>query len=557
MDGDAPHAAARLLCAGVERVGNAARLACVVLTKTADKGLTHDSPECRARSASRRQFSRRPRAGRSGARTCPSASGARCARTTARTATPGTTSRTITPAAAPIAGARTASPASATTQQRLCLALALWNGRDPILKERLFGLTNGEGNHGEDVKELYYYLDATPTHSYLKMLYKYPQREFPYAQLVEENRRRGIGRSRSSSCSTPASSTTTAISTSSSSTPRPAPDDILMRVTVTTAGPTPPPLHLLPQLWFRNTWTWKPKRRKPPLRCRAAAHDRGRASGAGQLSPARRRRPGAAVLRQRDQRRRGCAAITRARGYFKDAFHEHVVQRPHRRGQSRSATGTKAAVCVLAARSPPARLGAVRLRLSQARTAQHRSRTSTRSSTARLREADAFYAQLQARHRRAPMRARVQRQAFAGMIWSKQFFYFDVPQWLNGDPAPAAAAAASAATAATATGCISTTPTSSRCRTSGNIPGTPPGTWRFTAFRWRIIDRGVRQGAARAADARVVHAPQRPDCRPTSGPSATSIRRCTPGRPGASSRSTASSAAAAATSRSSSASSTS
>ena len=105
-------------------------------------------------------------------------------------------------------------------EQRLCLALALWNGNDPILKERLFGLTNGEGNHGEDVKEVYYYLDATPTHSYLKMLYKYPQRAFPYARLVEEGAA-AAGTGRSSSCSTPASSTTTATSTSSSSTPRP------------------------------------------------------------------------------------------------------------------------------------------------------------------------------------------------------------------------------------------------------------------------------------------------------------------------------------------------
>ena len=109
---------------------------------------------------------------------------------------PGTISRTTRRAAGPIAGARTASPASATTALHWCLALALWNGRDPILKERLFGLTNGEGNHGEDVKELYYYLDGTPTHSYMRMLYKYPQAEFPYAELVEENRRRGMDRPR-------------------------------------------------------------------------------------------------------------------------------------------------------------------------------------------------------------------------------------------------------------------------------------------------------------------------------------------------------------------------
>ena len=126
------------------------------------------------------------------------------------------------PAAAPTVGARTESPAS-PTPDRLCLSLALWNGRDPILKERLFGLTNGEGNHGEDVKELYYYLDATPTHSYLKMLYKYPQAEFPYARPASPRIAAAARTSRNTSCSTPASSTRIATSTSSSNTPRPLP----------------------------------------------------------------------------------------------------------------------------------------------------------------------------------------------------------------------------------------------------------------------------------------------------------------------------------------------
>ena len=135
-----------------------------------------------------RARARRP--GGAGGRTCPSGSGAPCARTTAPTAPRGNTCRTITRARAPIAGARTASPASATTQQQLCFALALWNGADPILKERMFGLTGNEGNHGEDVKEYYFYLDNVPSHAYMKYLYKYPQRAFPYADLVDENRRR-------------------------------------------------------------------------------------------------------------------------------------------------------------------------------------------------------------------------------------------------------------------------------------------------------------------------------------------------------------------------------
>ena len=150
-------------------------------------------------------------------------------------------------------------------RQRLCLALALWNGADPILKERMFGLSNGEGNHGEDVKEYWFYLDSTPTHSYLKCQYKYPQRAFPYGDLVVDQRRAGASRTWSTSCSTPASSTTTATSTWSSSTPRPAPDDILMLVTAHNRGPDAATLHLLPTLWFRNTWSWGDEVAKPTL----------------------------------------------------------------------------------------------------------------------------------------------------------------------------------------------------------------------------------------------------------------------------------------------------
>src|SRR5438270_583302 len=140
--------------------------------------------------------------------------------------------------------------------QRLCLALALWNGRDPILKERLFGLTNGEGNHGEDVKELYYYLDATPTGSYLKMLYKYPQAEFPYARLVEENRRRGRDQPEFELLDTGLFDDDRYFDVFVEYA-KAAPDDVLLQVTVHNRGPDDAVLHLLPQLWFRNTWSWK------------------------------------------------------------------------------------------------------------------------------------------------------------------------------------------------------------------------------------------------------------------------------------------------------------
>src|SRR6266849_987355 len=150
--------------------------------------------------------------------------------------------------------------------QHLCLALAMWNGKDPILKERIFGLTNGQGNHGEDVKELYYYLDATPTHSYLKMLYKYPQREFPYARLVEEN-----GRRKGDSSKPEFELLDTGIFDDDRyfdvfvEYAKASPEDLLMRVTVHNRGPETATIHLLPQLWFRNTWSWKADAKKPQL----------------------------------------------------------------------------------------------------------------------------------------------------------------------------------------------------------------------------------------------------------------------------------------------------
>ncbi len=141
-------------------------------------------------------------------------------------------------------------------RQRLCLGVALWNERDPILKERLFGLANAEGNHGEDVKELYYYLDATPTHSYLKMLYKYPQAEFPYARLVEENRRRGKNEPEFELIDTGVFDDDRYFDVFVEYA-KAAPNDILMRVTVHNRGPEAAPLHVLPHVWFRNTWSWE------------------------------------------------------------------------------------------------------------------------------------------------------------------------------------------------------------------------------------------------------------------------------------------------------------
>src|SRR5262245_25030871 len=149
-------------------------------------------------------------------------------------------------------------------EQRLCLALALWNGKDPILKERLFGLTNEEGNHGEDVKEIYYYLDATPTHSYLKMLYKYPQREFPYAALVEESRRRGRNQPEYELLDTGIFDDDRYFDVFVEYA-KAGPEDVLVQVTIHNRGPDAAPLHVLPYVWFRNTWSWKPNSDRPVL----------------------------------------------------------------------------------------------------------------------------------------------------------------------------------------------------------------------------------------------------------------------------------------------------
>src|SRR5262245_61811968 len=204
---------------------------------------------------------------------------------------------------------------------RLCFGLALWNGRDPILKERLFGLTNGEGNHGEDVKECYYYLDATPTHSYLKALYKYPQRAFPYSQLVDENGRRGKDEPEFELLDSGAFDDDryfdVEIEYAKSS-----PADILIRITVHNRGPEDAPLHVLPQLWFRNTWSWGYPGSKPQLSLDSgsvvAEH---RTLGSYRLyceADAR------WLFTDNDTNARRLFGVDAA-GHFKDAFHEYIV----------------------------------------------------------------------------------------------------------------------------------------------------------------------------------------------------------------------------------------
>jgi hypothetical protein len=312
-------------------------------------------------------------------------------------------------------------------QSRLCFSVALWNGRDPILKERLFGLTNSEGNHGEDVKELYYYLDATPTHSYLRYLYKYPQCAYPYSALVEENRRRGAHDAEFELLDTGAFDESRYFDVFIEYA-RAAADDILVRIRAVNRGPDVADLVLLPQLWFRNTWSW----REGGVRPRIAWRDGVIEADHAELGQWFLHFDGDAetLFTENDTNVRRLYGVD-APGPFKDAFHDFVVD-GRTDAVATAPSGTKCALLRRVRLAPGAEVEC-RLRLS-ARRYDVAFADFEDVFSARIEEADAFYANLQADVADADAR-RVQRQAFAGMIWSKQFFYYDVPEWLRGDPA--------------------------------------------------------------------------------------------------------------------------
>jgi hypothetical protein len=312
-------------------------------------------------------------------------------------------------------------------EQRVCLSLALWNGADPILKERLFGLTNAEGNHGEDVKEQYFYLDATPTHSYLKMLYKYPQRAYPYAQLVAENARRGTDAPEYELLDTGIFAEDryfdVFVEYAQSE-----PGDLLMQITAWNRGPEPACLHVIPQLLLRNTWSWEPGTVKPRLRSSEA--------GAIGIEPAALDMSvlyvdgDAELLFTENESNAERLWGVGGPGYFKDGFHDHIVSsRPGCVNPAK--TGTKAA----AWRHQSVPSGAhCRMRLRLVRVPRPAPFGDfDRCLSQRRAEADEYYSDLQADIASADARM-VQRQAFAGMIWNKQFYHLDIPRWLTGDP---------------------------------------------------------------------------------------------------------------------------
>jgi hypothetical protein len=318
-------------------------------------------------------------------------------------------------------------------EQRLCLALALWNGRDHILKERFFGVTNEEGNHGEDVKELYYYVDATPTHSYLKMIYQYPHAAFPYAQLVEENRRRGRHEPEYEIADTGVFEEDRYFDVEIEYA-KAAPDDILMQVTVYNRSAEEAVVHVLPHLWFRNTWSWKREAKKPSVRLvdHHAVRTEHHALGNYHFYSENQAHW---LFTENETNVVRLYGIKDAHGPFKDAIGDYVVG-GLREAVSAHPAGTKTAAhlqCV----APGKGHRQFRLRLSA--TAQENPFADFGDIVSRRREeADLFYAELQRGLSSADERG-VQRRAFAGLIWSKQFYHYDVPLWLTGDvtqPAP-------------------------------------------------------------------------------------------------------------------------
>jgi hypothetical protein len=314
-------------------------------------------------------------------------------------------------------------------EQRMCLALALWNGKDPILKERLFGLTNGEGNHGEDVKEVYYYLDATPTHSYLKMLYKYPQREFPYGQLVEESRRRGKDQPEYELLDTGIFDDDRYFDVFVEYA-KAGPEDLLMQVTIHNRGLEEVQIHLLPQLWFRNTWSWKAEAQKPRLTAAGPGLVKARHPELGEYTLHAEGDP-ALLFCDNETNVVRLYGANGVKSCYKDGFHDYVV-RGTRSAVNPAQAGTKAAVHYVL-KLPAQGSTRVRLRLMSSPLSDPFRRFDS-VLRQRKEEAEAFYADLQTGITDEDARA-VQRQAFAGMIWSKQFFYYDVPAWLKGDPA--------------------------------------------------------------------------------------------------------------------------
>jgi hypothetical protein len=320
-------------------------------------------------------------------------------------------------------------------QQRLCFALALWNGRDPILKERAFGLTGNQGNHGEDVKEYYFYLDATPSHSFMRYLYKYPQGEYPYAWLTHENARRGRH-------DPPFNLIDTGVFNEGRywdvevRYAKASPDEIHIRVVATNRGPDTATLHVLPTLWFRNTWSWESvTNEKPsineidaPKGAQWAVRAEHATLGAYHLYG---RHKAQTLFTENENNAHRLWNVPNATPYVKDAFHRYVIH-----GETSAVnpdkTGTKFAAChVLSVE--PGQTATFGLTFSATALASPFAKREVIFSS-RESEATVFYDELLPEA--GGQDHTILRQALAGMVWTKQFFHFDVAKWLDGDSVP-------------------------------------------------------------------------------------------------------------------------
>jgi hypothetical protein len=325
---------------------------------------------------------------------------------------------------------------------RLCFAVALWNERDPILKERLFGLTNNEGNHGEDVKECYYYLDATPTHSYVKSLYKYPQAEFPYAWLLDENRRRGRGDAEFELEDTGIFNDNRYFDVTAEYA-KAAPDDVLVQLTVANRGPDAATLHLLPTLWFRNHWSWGCLHEGCEVKPRIDADGNGgvvtQHASLGKFHmcadvASDGTRPALLCTENETNMERVCHSPN-STPYVKDAFHDYVIRGEHD-AVNPAQRGTKVAWHYVL-HVPAGGEVVVRLRLAADEDARDIvfSEEFERTFARRIWEADEFYAARTSDHDGlTDEERRVARQAYAGLLSSKQFYHLVVRNWLDGDP---------------------------------------------------------------------------------------------------------------------------
>ena len=319
-------------------------------------------------------------------------------------------------------------------QQYLCFAPAFWNGCDPILKERLFGVTGPQGNHGEDVKEYYFYLDSTPTHSYMKMLYKYPQAKFPYDQLITENARRGVHDIEFELLDTGVFEADrywdVLVEYAKAS-----PDDILVRISLTNRGDQRALLTVLPTLWFRNTWSWgyetgpmQDVAGKPHMRLQddaiVAEHP---VLGAYYLYADD---ADEFLFTDNETNIKRLYGLPNPSPFVKDAFHQYIIHN-EQSAVNLEQIGTKAApIYRLTLEAGTTQV--IRLRLSAA-AHQQPFKQFDKIFQQRVAEADEFYVTIQPESLPDDER-RVQRQALAGMLWSKQLFYYDIEQWLNGDP---------------------------------------------------------------------------------------------------------------------------